>query len=129
MSAIRIRTRIDSDTLTLPELRPFIGRTVEIVIEDAPAEVPAEEFWAYAANLPSTETEFVAQQEQFRRWRTDSRYQTHWPMIDRLLDRDFETTRKWAEINNALREMTDYDFDAYKAQRQFDAEHTANPPR
>jgi hypothetical protein len=39
MSAIRIRTRIDSDTLTLPELRPFIGRTVEIIIEES-APVP-----------------------------------------------------------------------------------------
>ena len=67
MSAIRIRTRIDSDTLTLPELRPFIGRTVEIVIEESPADSAAHEFWAYAANLPVTEAEFAAQQEQFRR--------------------------------------------------------------
>jgi hypothetical protein len=37
MSAIRIRKTIDSDTLTLPELRPLIGRTVEIVIEEQPA--------------------------------------------------------------------------------------------
>jgi hypothetical protein len=34
MSAIRIRKTIDSDILHLPELRPFIGHTVEIVIED-----------------------------------------------------------------------------------------------
>ena len=40
MATIRIRKTIDSDTLTLPELRPFIGRTVEIVIEGAPASAP-----------------------------------------------------------------------------------------
>lgn len=34
MSAIRIRKKIDSDTLHLPELGPFIGHTVDILIED-----------------------------------------------------------------------------------------------
>ena len=38
MNAIRIRTTLESDTLYLPELKPLIGRAVEIiVIEDAPA--------------------------------------------------------------------------------------------
>ena len=40
MSAIRIRKTIDSDTVTLPELKPFIGRTVDIVIEEKPAAIP-----------------------------------------------------------------------------------------
>ena len=40
MSAIRIRKTIDSETLTLPELKPFIGRTVEIVIEEQSALPP-----------------------------------------------------------------------------------------
>ena len=42
MSAIRIRKTIDSDTLHLPELRPFIGQTVEITVE-GPALDPAAE--------------------------------------------------------------------------------------
>ena len=42
MSAIRIRRTLDSDTLHLPELRPLIGRTVEIVVEEAPADPAAE---------------------------------------------------------------------------------------
>jgi len=37
MSAIRIRRTIDSDTIHLPELRPYIGHTVDILIEDQPA--------------------------------------------------------------------------------------------
>ena len=37
MNAIRIRTTLDSDTPYLPELKPLIGRTVEIiVIEEVP---------------------------------------------------------------------------------------------
>ena len=38
MTTIRIRKTIDSETLRLPELRPFIGQTVDIVIgESTPA--------------------------------------------------------------------------------------------
>jgi hypothetical protein len=38
MNAIRIRKRLDSETLYLPELRPLLGRGVEIIVleEDGP---------------------------------------------------------------------------------------------
>jgi len=32
MNAVRIRKRVDSDTLHLPKLRPMIGKDVEIII-------------------------------------------------------------------------------------------------
>ena len=32
MNVIRIRKTIDSETLHLPELRPLLGRTVEIIV-------------------------------------------------------------------------------------------------
>jgi hypothetical protein len=42
METIRIRKRLDSETLHLPELRPLIGREVEIVISECVSEsVPA----------------------------------------------------------------------------------------
>lgn len=131
MAAIRIRKTIDSETLTLPELKPLIGRTVEIVIEEQPAGVSSEEFWAYAGNLPTDEAEFAAQQEQFRRWRADPRYERYWPTLDWFLARDFEKTRKWAAVLAAVRELgeTGYDFDAWKEQREFDARSAAGPPR
>ena len=34
MAAIRIRRKLDSETLHLPELRPLIGRDVEIVVQE-----------------------------------------------------------------------------------------------
>ena len=38
MNAVRVRKHVDSDTLHLPELRPMIGKDVEIiVIEDSEA--------------------------------------------------------------------------------------------
>jgi len=40
MNAIRIRKKIESDTLHLPELAPFLGHTVDIVIEDQTAPTP-----------------------------------------------------------------------------------------
>jgi hypothetical protein len=41
MAAIRIRKTIDSDTLHLPELRPFIGQTVDITVEGPPLDPAA----------------------------------------------------------------------------------------
>jgi len=32
MNAIRIRTRVQSETLRLPELRPLVGKEVEIIV-------------------------------------------------------------------------------------------------
>jgi len=38
VNAIRIRRKLDSDTLHLPELKPLIGREVEIIVlEERPA--------------------------------------------------------------------------------------------
>ena len=34
MNAVRIRTRIESETLRLPEPSPMIGREVEIIVLD-----------------------------------------------------------------------------------------------
>ena len=34
MNAIQIRKQLDSDTIHLPELKPFIGKTVEIVVRE-----------------------------------------------------------------------------------------------
>ena len=40
MQAIRVRQRLNSETLTLPQLRPFVGKDVEIVISGM---TPAQE--------------------------------------------------------------------------------------
>jgi hypothetical protein len=43
MNAIRIRKKIDSETIYIPELRPMIGREVEIIVlEDRPASTPVD---------------------------------------------------------------------------------------
>ena len=39
MNAIKIRTRVESDTVRIPELRSMVGKEVEIiVIEEAPIQ-------------------------------------------------------------------------------------------
>jgi hypothetical protein len=53
MNAIRVRTKIDSDTLHIPELRSMIGKDVEIIVlDDQPAaassvldSVDPQAFW------------------------------------------------------------------------------------
>jgi hypothetical protein len=52
MNAIRIRKKLDSETLHLPELKPLLGRTVEIIVleEEATSAVrPGTGDWDAAA--------------------------------------------------------------------------------
>jgi hypothetical protein len=58
MSTIRIKKRLESDTLVLPELRPLLGKTVEIRVREEP-ESPIDALidWEYLAEL---EAEFAA---------------------------------------------------------------------
>lgn len=47
MNAIRIRRQLDSETLELPELRPLIGKSVEIIVLDDSESLPsAEKDWS-----------------------------------------------------------------------------------
>jgi hypothetical protein len=41
MSGVRIRQKLESETLHLPQLRPYIGRTVEITVVDDEAVASA----------------------------------------------------------------------------------------
>ena len=75
MDAIRIHTVIDSETLHLPELKPLIGKSVEIVVRE---ERPAEQI---------------------------------------------DATGKWTAALQAVRELKDYDFDAWREQREYDKQH------
>jgi len=38
MNAVRIRRRLESDTLHLPELKPLIGKNVEIIVQEKLAD-------------------------------------------------------------------------------------------
>jgi len=52
MSVIHIRKHLDSETLHLPELKPLLGKNVEIIVRDEtpawPGASPYEAFFALA---------------------------------------------------------------------------------
>jgi hypothetical protein len=51
MNAIRIRRKLESETLHLPELKPLVGKNVEIVVKEqpTPSVVPGTGDWETAA--------------------------------------------------------------------------------
>ena len=57
MHAIRIRTRVNSDTLHLPELRPLVGKNVEIIVlEVNPEALPnSKSLWDDLYELAGTD--------------------------------------------------------------------------
>lgn len=113
MSAIRIRKTIESDTLTLPELKAFIGRTVDIVIEEpAVTEDTKKEFWTAFSNLPATEAEFNERQRTFGKWLIDPRFLAYWPTLAHAATRDYESMRRMVDALDATSHLVDYDYQA-----------------
>jgi hypothetical protein len=49
MTVLHIRRKIDSETLHLPELRPLIGKTVEITVAEPMAALPGTGDWDAAS--------------------------------------------------------------------------------
>ncbi len=47
MNAVRIRRKLESDTLHLPELKPLVGKSVEIIVleEPTPTITPGTGDW------------------------------------------------------------------------------------
>jgi len=119
---VRIHRKLDSDTLHLPELRPFIGRTVEITIEE---QTPAvrDVFWTEVRRLPDSPEAFESQKSVFRKWRGDPGFQPYWAVLDELLKRNFDTVRKWAAAFDAVTDLKGYDYDAWRKQRECDRLH------
>lgn len=73
---VRIHRRLDSDTLYLPELRPLIGKNVEIIVLEEPAT----------------------------------------PAMRGIAD--------WDAALSAVQELDDYDFGAFRKQRECDLKHS-----
>jgi hypothetical protein len=73
MNAIRVRKKINSETIHLPELRPLIGKTVEIIVREEPA-APAGtekdwEAWFASAGEDRIDSELYKQYREFDRQR------------------------------------------------------------
>lgn len=79
MATVRIQKQIDSETLTLPELQPFVGKTVEIIVRE----------------------------------RNDATISSG--------------TGNWQALQTAAEQLEDYDFDAWRLQRERDQQHAVEP--
>ena len=122
---VRIRRKLDSETLHLPEIKALIGRNVEITVEEQPPEV-RDEFYAEASNLPKTVEAFEAQKVIFRNSRNDQRFEPYWSLLDQMLVRSFEHVQKWVAAAAAVAGLEGHDFDAYRKQRDFDRLHAGD---
>jgi len=117
---VRISRKLDSETLHLPELKPLLGRTVEITVEEKPPQV-RDEFWAEASRVPQTQEDLDSQKTIFRRWRSDDRFQPYWAMLDALTARDLAAVQKWTAIHAQL-PLDEYDYEAIADQNKRDVE-------
>jgi hypothetical protein len=69
MNSIRVRKKINSETIYLPELRPLVGKTVEIIVREEPA-APASteqdwEAWFASAREDRIDADLYKQYREF----------------------------------------------------------------
>jgi hypothetical protein len=68
MSVVRIRRKLESETLHLPELKPLLGKTVEIIVQEETAGQAGPGTGAWDAALQAVreleDYDFAAQREQ-----------------------------------------------------------------
>ncbi|MBW3540340.1 MAG: hypothetical protein KY476_08725 [Planctomycetes bacterium] len=78
MSAIRITRKLDSDRLHLPELKPLIGKNVEIIVQEAQplGVIPGTGDWEAAARAAQ---ELRETGYDFDAWREQREYDTASP--------------------------------------------------
>ena len=125
MEPIRIRTKVESDTLHLPQLQPLIGRTVDITIAASPAPAVMEAFYEAVGRIPETEADWQNRRETLAAWRADPRFEPYWPVIDHMLTTDFASAQR-GRAAEAARGLSDYDFDAWRQQRECDRLHAGD---
>jgi len=59
MTAIRIETTIESDTLHLPQLKPLVGKSVEIIVREMPQRTERRSDSAWVSPLAGTVIEYA----------------------------------------------------------------------
>ena len=67
MEAIRVFKKIESDTITIPELTGLVGHEVEIIVIDTPKKRSAERydtFFALAGSIDIDQESIVSNREQ-----------------------------------------------------------------
>jgi hypothetical protein len=74
MSLVRIRRRIDSETIHVPELKPFVGKTVEIIVREDPAtEAGSRDRWQPLIDAAGKD---LVDPEVYKKYREFDQHQT-----------------------------------------------------
>jgi hypothetical protein len=123
MTAIRIRTTVDSETLHLPELKPLVGRTVDITISAGPDPATRDAFHDLLAKVPASEAMWADRQATLRGWQAESRFEPYWPVIEQMRAVDFASFQRLAAVGQRNSHLEGYDDAAWREQRDYDLKH------
>ncbi len=96
-------------------------KPVVIPAKDGPAT--HEMFYQLIGRVPESEAAWAERQATLRSWRSDPRFEPYWPSIDHLLTDDFASFRRRAAAMEAFVPLEDYDYDAWREQRDYDLKH------
>ncbi|HUY31996.1 MAG TPA: hypothetical protein VMV69_04385 [Pirellulales bacterium] len=123
MSAIHIRKTVDSETLHLPELKPLLGRIVDITILAGPDAGARGAFHDLLRTVPESEAMWAERQATLRGWQLDSSFEPYWPVIGQMLAVDFDSFHRLAAVGQRMGYLEGDDDEAWREQRDYDLKH------
>ena len=101
----------------------------EVPMENAvviPAKVdPAarEMFYHLIGQVPESEAAWAERQAMLRSCASGSGFAPYWPSIDHMLTDDFASFRRRTAALEAIADLEDYDYEAWREQRNYDLKH------
>ena len=85
--------------------------------------VARENFYRVIGAIPQSEASWEARQQTLRDWRLDPQFEPYWPTIDQMLGDDFGSFRTRVAALQSAGPWEDYDYDAWREQREYDRQH------
>jgi hypothetical protein len=82
-----------------------------------------EAFYDLIGQVPQSEAAWAERQATLKSWRADPRFEPYWPTIDHILTDDFASFRRRAAALKNVGPLEDYDYDAWRKQRDYDLKH------
>jgi hypothetical protein len=82
-----------------------------------------EQFDQLVGQVSESEAAWAERLATLRRWRSEAAFEPFWPAVDQMLTVDFGSFKRRAGLAASAGDLEGYDFEAWRAQRDYDLKH------
>lgn len=102
----------------------------QVIIRSDAGPAAREQFYRLVGCIPASDAAWAERQARLSIWRLDPGFEPYWSAIDQMLADDFASCRQraaaMAQACDSAGALQGYDFDAWRAQREYDLKHAVD---